>query len=136
MQKKGKRIDWELVKRLCHIQCTTKEVCSVMEMSEDFLSEATEQHFKTPFKKLRMEWAESGKASLRRKQWILADKSASMAMFLGKQYLGQTEDYGVNHGGQVIQEVIQYGDQPSKPWKRDEGEDSSVQSEGVSATVS
>lgn len=34
---------------------------------------------------------EMGKMSLRRKQWKLADTSASMAIFLGKNYLGQTD---------------------------------------------
>jgi hypothetical protein len=29
--------------------------------------------------------------SLRRKQWKLADKSASMAIFLGKNYLGKRD---------------------------------------------
>ena len=32
-----------------------------------------------------------GKVSLRRAQFHLAEKSATMAIFLGKQYLGQTD---------------------------------------------
>lgn len=32
-----------------------------------------------------------GKSSLRRAQWKLAEKNASMAIWLGKQYLGQRD---------------------------------------------
>ena len=32
-----------------------------------------------------------GKISLRRSQWRLAEKSATMAIWLGKQYLGQKD---------------------------------------------
>jgi hypothetical protein len=32
-----------------------------------------------------------GKSSLRRAQWNLAQKNASMAIWLGKQYLGQRD---------------------------------------------
>ena len=32
-----------------------------------------------------------GKISLRRNQWRLAEKSATMAIWLGKQYLGQRD---------------------------------------------
>ena len=32
-----------------------------------------------------------GKVSLRRNQWRLAEKSATMAIWLGKQYLGQKD---------------------------------------------
>ena len=32
-----------------------------------------------------------GKISLRRSQWRLAEKNVTMAIFLGKQYLGQRE---------------------------------------------
>lgn len=34
---------------------------------------------------------ENGKQDLRRKQWRLADRSAAMAIWLGKQYLGQKD---------------------------------------------
>ena len=36
-----------------------------------------------------------GKISLRRKQWQLAEKSASMAIWLGKQYLNQRDNVDV-----------------------------------------
>lgn len=41
----------------------------------------------------------NGKVSLRRKQWKLADNNAGMAIFLGKQYLGQSDVSVVEHSG-------------------------------------
>lgn len=38
---------------------------------------------------------QAGKMSLRRMQWRLAERNASMAIFLGKQFLGQTDNYSV-----------------------------------------
>ena len=35
--------------------------------------------------------SQAGKSSLRRAQWNLAQKNASMAIWLGKQYLGQRD---------------------------------------------
>jgi hypothetical protein len=35
--------------------------------------------------------SQAGKSSLRRAQWKLAEKNASMAIWLGKQYLGQRD---------------------------------------------
>jgi hypothetical protein len=37
------------------------------------------------------EKSETGKISLRRRQWQLAEKSPAMAIFLGKNILGQTD---------------------------------------------
>ena len=37
----------------------------------------------------------AGKISLRRSQWRLAEKNATMAIFLGKQFLGQRDSMDV-----------------------------------------
>jgi hypothetical protein len=42
-----------------------------------------------------------GKISLRRIQWKLAKTNAAMAIFLGKQLLGQKDQYGLDHGGKM-----------------------------------
>lgn len=41
-----------------------------------------------------------GLISLRRTQFRLSEKNAAMAIFLGKQYLGQSDKQDVNHGAQ------------------------------------
>lgn len=43
----------------------------------------------------------NGLLSVRRTQFRLAEKNAAMAIFLGKNYLGQTDKHDLNHGGEV-----------------------------------
>ena len=48
-----------------------------------------------------------GKISLRRHQWRLAEKNANMAIWLGKQYLGQsdTPEQKEDSGVQIIDDL-------------------------------
>ncbi|MCK9319974.1 hypothetical protein, partial [Methanoculleus sp.] len=48
---------------------------------------------------------EGGKMSLRRIQWKHAEKNPSMAMFLGKVYLGQRENKQVDEGTNEMPEM-------------------------------
>ena len=80
-----KVIDWALVERLAKIQCTAHEIAAVVGVAYSTLVEQSE--FSTLYKKA----SESGKASLRRTQFRHAEKSAAMAIYLGKVYLGQSD---------------------------------------------
>lgn len=119
---KFKEIDWEQVKRAAHMQCTMEEVAGLLGISHDTLERACMQIHGKPYKQLFKDWADGGKCSLRRKQWLLADKNAAMAIFLGKQLLGQKDDFGVNHSGNQKMEIVQYGDNPKGQWKEKDGE--------------
>jgi hypothetical protein len=44
---------------------------------------------------------DEAKTSLRRLQWRLAKTNTAMAIFLGKQLLGQKDQYGLEHGGKM-----------------------------------
>jgi len=80
------KIDYELVKKLAHIQCTQIEIASILEVSVDTLQR--DKEFCGIYKKGQ----EEGKMSLRRIQWKLANNdNVTMAIWLGKQYLGQTD---------------------------------------------
>jgi len=91
---------------LCSIQCTQAEICSVLDVDDVTLNSWCKRTYKKrikdeetgKYKLVPMSFSEvfsikreGGKASLRRKQWLLADHNAAMAIFLGKQYLGQTD---------------------------------------------
>ena len=80
-----KEIDYTAVEKLANIQCTQEEIASFLGISTRTLQR--DEQFMELFNKGR----ESGKMSLRRIQWKHAEKSASMAIWLGKQYLGQTD---------------------------------------------
>ncbi len=78
-------IDYVTVKKLASIMCTEKEIASFLGCDERTLQR--DEEFCRVFK----EGKETGKMSLRRMQWKLAEKSYAMAIFLGKQYLGQRD---------------------------------------------
>lgn len=79
------QIDYEAVRKLASIMCTQQEIASFLGCSTDTL--LRDKQFCDIYK----EGKETGKMSLRRMQWKLAEKSYAMAIFLGKQYLGQKD---------------------------------------------
>lgn len=79
------QIDYETVEKLSSIMCTQKEIASFLGCSTDTLQR--DEKFCDIYKKGQ----DTGKMSLRRYQWKLAEKNTAMAIWLGKQYLGQTE---------------------------------------------
>lgn len=90
-----KEIDYITVEKLAKIQCTQQEIASFLEIGLRTLQR--DEKFKEIFEAAR----EKGKASLRRIQWKHAEKSASMAMFLGKQYLGQRDNLEVTNEAEI-----------------------------------
>lgn len=86
-----KEIDYVTVEKLANIQCTQEEIASFLGISSRTL--LRDEKFKELFNRGR----ENGKMSLRRIQWKHAEKSASMAIFLGKQYLGQKDNVEVTN---------------------------------------
>lgn len=79
-------LDYNLIEKLATIQCTQEEIASVVGVHRSTL--LRDKEFCNIYKKGQ----ESGKMSLRRMQWKLADKgNATMAIWLGKQYLGQKD---------------------------------------------
>lgn len=86
--------DAEQFVKLCGIMCTKSEVCSVMGLDPKTLDKLIAEHFPD-----MPTWGEAfeyysatGKASLRRAQFQLAlDGDKTMLIFLGKNYLGQSD---------------------------------------------
>lgn len=86
-----KVINQKLFENLCGIQCTEVEICGVLECSADTLNRWCKRTYKMTFADTYKSKSQVGKSSLRRAQWKLAEKNASMAIWLGKQYLGQRD---------------------------------------------
>lgn len=80
-----KEIDYVMVEKLASIMCTQEEIASFLGLSVKTLQR--DEEFSRVYKKAQ----ETGKMSLRRIQWKLAEKNTAMAIWLGKQYLGQTD---------------------------------------------
>ena len=79
------QIDYETVEKLAHIQCTKTEIANFLGCPVDKLDR--DANFAEHYKK----GLDGGKMSLRRIQFKLAEKNSAMAIFLGKQYLGQRD---------------------------------------------
>lgn len=87
-----KKISKRQFEELCKIQCTEEEICSVLEVDEQTLINWCKRTYNKTFSKVFQDKRKGGKASLRRRQWNLSEKNASMAIWLGKQYLGQKDE--------------------------------------------
>lgn len=90
-----KDIDYTSVEKLANIQCTQDEIATFLGISKRTLQR--DEKFMEVYNKGR----ENGKMSLRRIQWKHAEKSASMAIFLGKQYLGQKDNVEVTNTDEI-----------------------------------
>lgn len=85
-------IDKDQFEELCKMQCTELEICSWFGCSDETLNKWCKKTYKKTFRDTFAEKREGGKISLRRSQWNLAQTNPSMAIFLGKNYLGQCDD--------------------------------------------
>lgn len=86
-----KEVDWSLFENLCGIQCTQSEICSVLKISHDVLITKIKAHYGDSFANIYKRYSEHGKSSLRRRQYKLSEKNAAMAIWLGKNWLGQSD---------------------------------------------
>lgn len=92
MGRPRKEIDKKIFENLCALQCTEVEILDWFEISEKTLNSWCKRTYGKTFSQVFREKRGTGKISLRRTQWHLAEKSASMAIWLGKQYLGQSDN--------------------------------------------
>lgn len=84
-------IDQKQFENLCGMQCTEEEIASWFKCSIDTINKWCKETYGTTFTDTFKVYSANGKISLRRAQMKLAEKSAAMAIFLGKNMLGQTD---------------------------------------------
>lgn len=104
MARPRKEIDNKSFESLCGLQCTKEEICSFFEVTDKTLEGWCKRTYGLGFSEVFRQKRGLGKISLRRAQFELAKKNAAMAIFLGKQYLGQKDD-GANFSLEVDKEV-------------------------------
>lgn len=91
MGRPRKKIDKENFEKLCSLQCTLDEVAGFFDCHEDTIQAWCKRTYGTTFSGIFKVKSSAGKISLRRNQFRLSEKSSAMAIFLGKQYLGQRD---------------------------------------------
>lgn len=95
MPRPRKEIDQTQFENLCAIQCTEEEICGWFAVSDDTLNRWCKRTYGKSFADTFKQKRGKGRISLRRSQWQLAEKSATMAIWLGKQFLGQRDNVDV-----------------------------------------
>ena len=84
-------IDEANFKKLCGLQCTLAEIASFFKCSEDTVERWCKRELRMSFAEAFKKHSATGKISLRRWQYRMAENSVTMAIWLGKQWLGQKD---------------------------------------------
>lgn len=87
----GAGIDEKKFRSLCGMMCTEVEICDFFGCSHDTLNRWCHDQYGLTFGAAWSRFSSFGKISLRRYQFNLAETNPTMAIWLGKQYLGQTD---------------------------------------------
>jgi hypothetical protein len=86
------KIDKQQFEKLCNMQCTLEEIAGFFNCCDDTINNWCKKEYDDNFSGVYKKKSMNGKISLRRTQFKIAEKgNASMAIFLGKQYLGQKD---------------------------------------------
>lgn len=86
-----KEIPQKEFEKLCSMQCTKEEICGFFDITDKTLDRWVKRTYKQSYSEVYRQKRANGRISLRRSQFKLAEKSAAMAIFLGKNYLGQSD---------------------------------------------
>lgn len=91
-------IDQEEFESLCKLQCTKEEICSWFNITDKTLDRWIKEVYNNSFSDVFKQKRGTGRVSLRRAQMQAAlAGNTSMLIFLGKNYLGQTDKQEVTH---------------------------------------
>ena len=101
MARPRKEINQKQFENLCGLQCTKDEICAFFDVTDKTLESWCRRTYKASFSEVFSQKRGLGKISLRRSQWRLAEKSATMAIWLGKQYLDQKDRIESTVDGEV-----------------------------------
>lgn len=92
--------------KLCGLQCTQEEICGWFGVHSDTLTKWCKETYEgRTFSEAFKVYSQDGKISLRRHQFRLAEKSAAMAIFLGKNILGQRDNWPEEREAGVVAEA-------------------------------
>ena len=95
-------IDWKVFETACKLFATKNEICGLLEVSDSTLSRKVKVEYGVTFDEYIKQGHSFAKVSLRRNQFKLSEKSAAMAIFLGKNYLDQKDVHGLGVSGDMF----------------------------------
>lgn len=85
------QFDWATFEELCQNQCSRAEISAVMGMSCRDIDSYTRDSVGLSFEEVQKTLMLCGKANIRKYQMNLAKHNSSMAIFMGKVYLSQSD---------------------------------------------
>ena len=91
MARPKKEIKKSLFEELCKLQATQEEICNCLDVTDKVLTNWCLDTYDKSFSEIFSVKRENGKLSLRRSQWKMSETVPSVAIFLGKNYLGQSD---------------------------------------------
>lgn len=94
-------INKEEFEKLCALHCTKVDIADWFGCSDDTIERWCKRTYNETFAVTLKNKSVKGRVSLRRTQFRLAEKSPAMAIWLGKQYLGQRDEQEIKHSGEI-----------------------------------
>lgn len=95
MARPKKDIDEKVFEKLCALQCTKLEICAQIDVTDKTLESWCKRTYGHGFSEVFEQKRKAGFVSLRASQFKMAKVNPTMAIFLGKQYLGQRDKLDV-----------------------------------------
>lgn len=85
------KISRDLFEKLCSLQCDTKEILGCFGVTVEQLNNWCLKTYNTTYENIYKIKSIKGKIALRNLQFKMAEKSPTMAIYLGKVYLNQDD---------------------------------------------
>lgn len=103
-------IDQTQFEQLCKLQCTKTEMASWFNVDEDTINNWCKRTYGETFSAVYQKKAGAGKISMRRNMLKLAEKNASVAIFLAKNYLGMSDkqEVEITHNDETTQAMDEF----------------------------
>lgn len=102
-------IDWHEFDKLLALQCKKDEIASWFDCSEDTIERRVKEAHNMTYAEYSALKMGKGKIALRRNQLQLSKTNAAMAIFLGKNWLGQSDkldqDIRVSNSDEEIRDM-------------------------------
>ena len=92
-----KQIDKKMFENLCKIQCTKDDVCGIFDCDEKTITRWCQDTYEEGFSDVYKRKSSIGKMSLRRNQYAMSETNPTMAIWLGKNWLGQSDKTEIDH---------------------------------------
>ncbi len=92
-----KEIDYKKLDSLCFIQCTGEEISAILDIDYSNLNKKLKNETGKTFTQYYAEKRSGGKMSLRRRQFAMSETNPTMAIWLGKNWLGQSDKTEIDH---------------------------------------